>query len=108
MMQQLAEQISSWAPLLASLMPVTQEVYLFFFFCLGFAIFRTDAIKRRLSWNAKNLKAKAGAPAASEQYSVQHLRADFHQRRYERVLQGWSASSGQRARLSPRPWGHWS
>lgn len=83
--------------MLSSIIPAAQEFYLFLFFCLGFIIFRLDAFQRL--WRTGNEKkeglvaSKCDAKIDGEQkqsfYSLDQIRNDFEQSRYENILEGW-------------------
>jgi len=72
---------------LVDMVPMAQEFYLFCFFCLGFVLFRCEALQRRLRLSA-SLK---GAPSGELQQwcSVEQLRHDFKLQNYDRVLASW-------------------
>lgn len=87
------ESLSEIATTLSAMAPVAQEFYLFCFFCLGFVLFRTEAMKRRLSWSVHSeSKAKVASLSGrvpQKAHSEDSLRSDFRRRQYEEVLEGW-------------------
>eukprot|EP00443_Scrippsiella_acuminata_P129864 CAMPEP_0115577338 /NCGR_PEP_ID=MMETSP0272-20121206/3021_1 /TAXON_ID=71861 /ORGANISM="Scrippsiella trochoidea, Strain CCMP3099" /LENGTH=1143 /DNA_ID=CAMNT_0003012147 /DNA_START=42 /DNA_END=3472 /DNA_ORIENTATION=+ len=96
-MQMLAEIYS----ILLGMMPIAQEFYLFCFFCLGFFVFRTQAVRRLLLCGSCFLpgfgtpdsfgKHKGiETPSSCSWCSIEQLRSDFAHRRYEQVLEGWA------------------
>jgi len=85
-MQHLSELFS----LLMANAPETQEFYLFCFFCLGFVIFRSEAMKHFLDSASRSSKMKAVTGTAEEKFcTLQQLQSDFKNQRYEQVLTSW-------------------
>jgi len=71
-----------------------QELYVFFFFCLGFAFFRTKTVQSRLRWSnvctaKKGMPSHDTSPDTRKLSSLEQLRDHFGQRRYDQVLQVW-------------------
>merc|ERR1719272_310774 len=70
---------------------MAQEFYLFVFFCLGFIIFRSDVLQGLLRRGKDEESEKKGSKGASMSfYSVDTLREDFAQGRFEAILEGWA------------------
>jgi len=84
--------------------PMTQELYLFFFFCLGFVIFRTEYMQRLVRGSNQDdgkrkhicsRKAHAltvAVPISDEiahVYSIDQLHDDFESGEYDNVVAGW-------------------
>jgi len=87
-MQLLAELTAS----LNEMIPMAQEFYLFCFFCLGFVLFRTEALQGRLRYFQAGVTFKTSkhCPVVEGKLcSIQNLRSHFKMRRYEQVLEGW-------------------
>jgi len=81
--------------LVVAMTPETQEFYLFCFFCLGFVLFRSEAIRTLLDWSGRG-RPKAmplceKAETAHRRSSLEELRADFKQHRFDQVLEHWQA-----------------
>jgi len=88
-MQHLADLITS----VSAMVPMAQEFYLFCFFCMGFVLFRTEAVANMFRRAKKTKQTKVMESAAGEVHSIytlDRLREDFSKRRYEQVLEGWS------------------
>jgi pentatricopeptide repeat protein len=66
--------------------PVAQEFYLFCFFCLGFIVFRSQALRNYLRGSRK----AQSSGKVSGLHPLWRLRDDFSSRRYEQVLEGWA------------------
>lgn len=87
MMQPLADlplAFTAWAP------PMSQECYLLCFFCLGFALFRTEALQRQLRWKG----VKDGVTTVDQKTcitlrSLEFLQEEFRLGRHEAVLDAW-------------------
>jgi len=68
---------------ISDIIPVAQEFHLFCFFCLGFIVFRSDALRNLFRGS------KQQAPSGKV-HTLCRLHDDFAHRRYEQVLEGWS------------------
>mmetsp|Transcript_11565 Transcript_11565/g.32548 ORF Transcript_11565/g.32548 Transcript_11565/m.32548 type:complete len:1085 (-) Transcript_11565:249-3503(-) len=88
----MASQFADVTMMLMAMLPETQEFYLFCFFCLGFVIFRSEAVRSILAWDGRKAKGKAFAPTgvqAQKLCTLEQLRSNFAQERYEQVLTSW-------------------
>lgn len=85
-------QLSDITVMLTTILPETQEFYLFCFFCLGFVLFRSEAVRSLLDWGSRSGKSKAFTKTGCEAgklCTLQQLRSNFAHKRYEQVLTAW-------------------
>jgi len=85
--------------LLVAIAPETQEFYLFCFFCLGFVLFRSQAVKRLVQCMQPKVQAK-GTPLAEKvprRRSLSRLSMDFAKQDFTEVLAAWPVLEEQTA-----------
>jgi len=80
------QSLDNLTTLISDIVPVAQEFYLFCFFCLGFIIFRSEALRNYLRGNRK----AQSSGKVSGLHPLWRLRDDFAGHRYEQVLEGWA------------------
>jgi len=80
------QSLANLTTLISDIVPVAQEFYLFCFFCLGFLVFRSEALRQKLRGGKKALPSRKVLGL----HKLSRLHDDFTHRRYEQVLEGWA------------------
>jgi hypothetical protein len=84
-MQAVAD-IISWFTSILQMIPAAQEFYLMCFFCLGFILFRTKAVKQIIGQKSLTKWSSRNSPLTC---SVEQLKGLLSAKQYEEVLDNW-------------------
>lgn len=80
------QSLANLTTAISDIVPVAQEFYLFCFFCLGFIIFRSKALRNYF----RSSKKKRSSGKVLGFHPLWRLHDDFKHHRYEQVLEGWA------------------
>eukprot|EP00927_Polykrikos_kofoidii_P002714 TRINITY_DN11086_c1_g1_i7.p1 TRINITY_DN11086_c1_g1~~TRINITY_DN11086_c1_g1_i7.p1 ORF type:complete len:1555 (+),score=374.19 TRINITY_DN11086_c1_g1_i7:77-4741(+) len=73
-----------------ALIPMAQEMYMFCFFCIGFAIFRSEKLQRVFSWQQLPLSPKKiEEDEPHPTYSATQACDDLGRARFDHIVRGW-------------------